>query len=190
MTIKTWITILVATGTLTFSSLAYDAIHQAALDGNLDKVKALLQDDPSLVFSKVPTNAPNYVRYDGFTPLLCAAENGHKDVADFLLAHKADVNATSANGWTSLHAAAYFGHKDVVELLLSHKAHIEAKDLDGYTPLHLASGGGHKDIVELLLTNKADVNAKSVNGQTPLKLAELVKHTDVVELLRQNGGHE
>jgi ankyrin repeat protein len=190
MNIKTWIAILFATGALTLSCFAsYDEIHQAALDGDLDKVKVLLKANPDLVFSKVSTNDTYYARY-GYTPLECAAEKGHKDVVEYLLANKADVNAKSDNGWTALHAAAYHGHKDVVEVLLSNKADIGAKDLDGYTPLHLAAGGGHKDIVELLLANKADVNAKSVNGQTPLKLAELVKHTDVVDLLRQNGGHE
>ena len=190
MTIKLWIAILFATSTLVFSSLAYDEIHQAAIDGNLDKVKSLLAANPSLVSSRVATNHPNLIRYDGYTPLICAAEKGRKDVVEFLLTHKADVSATSVNGWTALHAAAYFGNKDVVEVLLSHKANVNAKDLDGYTPLHLASGGRHKDIVELLLTNKADVNAKSVRGETPLHLAVLMKCNDVADLLRKNGGQE
>jgi ankyrin repeat protein len=189
MNIKIWISILFTTFTLTFSSLAYDEIHQAALDGNLEKVKALIEANPELISSKVSTNDTRYARY-GYTPLLCAAENGHKDVVEFLLTNKADINSTSANGWTALHAAAYHGHKDVVEVLLSHKAKINAKDLDGYTPLHLAAGGRHKDIVELLLANKADVNAKSFRGETPLHLAILMKSNEIADLLRKNGGQE
>lgn len=187
---KTCILILFTIFMLTFNCLAYDEIHQAALDGNLDKVKALIEANPSLVSSRVPTNSPYLIRYDGFTPLICAAENGHREIVEFLLTNKADISATSANGWTALHAAAYFGHKDVVEVLLSHKAKINAKDLDGNTPLHLASGGRHKDIVELLLANKADVNAKDVRGETPLHLAILMKSGEIADLLRKNGGQK
>jgi uncharacterized protein len=189
MNIKTWIAILFATGALTLSCFAsYDEIHQAALDGDLDKVRVLLKANPDLIFSRVSTNDTYYARY-GYTPLICAAEKGHKDVVEYLLANKADVSAKSVNGWTALHAAAYHGHMDVVELLVANKADVSARDLDGYTPLHMAAMG-HKDIAAYLLAHKADVNAKGIKGDTPLHLAVLTKHNDVIELLRQNGGHE
>ena len=66
-------------------------IHNAARDGDLEKVKALLKDNPDLVFSK-DTN--------GTTPLHWAAINGHKDVASLLLANKAAVNAKDNSGNT------------------------------------------------------------------------------------------
>ena len=65
-----------------------------------------------------------------------AAINGHKDVAELLLANKAEVNAKDNNGVTPLHLAAFNGHKDVAELLLANKAEVNAKDNDGETPLH------------------------------------------------------
>ena len=61
------------------------------------------------------------------TPLHCAAAEGHKDVAELLLANKAEVNAKDNNGGTPLHDAAVKGHKDVAELLLANKAEVNAK---------------------------------------------------------------
>ncbi|MGO8926242.1 MAG: ankyrin repeat domain-containing protein, partial [Limisphaerales bacterium] len=57
------------------------------------------------------------------TPLHLAARLGHKDVAELLLASKADVNAKDNGGQTPLHLAVVFGHKDVAELLRQHGGH-------------------------------------------------------------------
>jgi ankyrin repeat protein len=171
-------------------------IHDAAYAGDLAKVKALLKINPKLVHSidynveqrpAILATFPNYER-EGFTPLHYAAMNGHKDVAELLLANKADVNAREKfSGRTPLHYAAYAGHKDMVELLLANKADVNARENADWTPLHQAVLNGHKDVVELLLANKAKVNAKTNNGDTPLRLAH---NRDVGELLRQHGGHE
>ena len=87
---------------------------------------------------------------DGVTPLHLAALNGHKDVAELLLANKAEVNAKDNHGETPLHLAAVNGHKDVAELLLANKADVNAKVNDGSTPLHYAVTKGHGDVAELL----------------------------------------
>ena len=157
-------------------------LHEAAQNGDLEKVKALLKDNPDLVFSKDSAGA---------TPLHLAAINGRTDGAKLLLADHADVNAKDNQlGYTPLHCAAFFGHKDVAELLLASHADVNAKDNKGSTPLHLAAGRGHRDVVELLLANNADVNAKANNGATPLDFAGGGGHKDVVELLRLHGSHE
>ena len=192
-------------------------IHDAARDGDMAKVKALLKENPDLVLSKD--------NIDGGTPLHMAASGGHKDVVELLLANKAEVNAKSYNnGGTPLHWAVSRGHKDVVELLLANKAEVNAtangsityvplafqnavkagdmakiqalqkgdpdlipsKDYKSITPLHVAAGSGHKDVAELLLANKAEVNAKNNNGGTPLHWAASRGHKDVVELLLAN----
>jgi ankyrin repeat protein len=100
---------------LAWSSPAFcGEIHDAARDGNLEKVKALLKGNPDLVFSKDD---------QGETPLHFAANLGHKDVVEFLLAKKADVNAKANNGWTPLYVAGRTGHNDVAELLRQHGGH-------------------------------------------------------------------
>ncbi len=172
---------LIALVTLSSGSLAFcDKIHDAARDGDLVKVTALLKQNPDLVFSKDD---------GGETPLHLAAANGHKDVVELLLASKAEANAKDNAGVTPLYLAACEGHKDVAELLVASKADVNANDNDSSTPLHCAAIMGRKDVVELLLANKAEVNAKtSCTGETPLQYAAIARHKDVAELLRQYGG--
>ncbi len=157
------------------------SIHDAAKAGDLEKVKALLKDHPDLVFSRDDV---------GKTPLHWAAENGHKDAAEFLLANHAEVNAKENGDRTPLHCAAFRGHKDVAALLLAKKAKVNARDNYRATPLHMAAMSGRYDVVKLLLANKAEVNAKDNKGWTPLRWAVAGRHEDVAELLRQHGGHE
>ena len=153
-------------------------IDEAVRDGDSAKVKALVKDNPELVFSKDTNN---------WTPLHYAAWFGHKDVAELLLANKANVNAKNNYGWTPLHGAAVKGQEDVAALLLDEKAEVNATDKDSFTPLHFAVQAGHKDVVELLLANKAEVNTKGINGSTPLHDSVSKDHKDIVELLLAHG---
>jgi ankyrin repeat protein len=172
-------------------------IHDAALNGDLEKVKALIKDDPNLVFSKDE---------NGATPLLTATVVGHKEVVEMLLATKADVNAKDNNGNTPLFYAVSIGRKDLVELLLINKADVNVQNNKGATPLHFAAArgfkdildprfnailqraedGGYKDVAKLLLANNADVDAQDNKGNTPLHLAARGGYKDVAELLLAN----
>ena len=116
-------------------------ILEAARNGDLETVKALISDNPDLVFSN-----DDY----GNTSLHWAASWDHKDVVQLLLARNADVNARDNGGFTPLRLAALKGYKDVADLLLAHNADVNTKDYDGFTPLHSAAVMSHKDMVELL----------------------------------------
>jgi ankyrin repeat protein len=153
------------------------AIHDAARNDDLAKVKALLTAHPDWVNSK-----DSY----GMTPLHYAAHNGDKDMVEFLLANKADVNARDKYGQTPLHNAARQGHEGVAELLLADKAEVNAKNDFGWTPLHEAAIGGHKAVAELLLTNKAEVNARDNRGDTPLHLAAMFNQKLMAEVRSGN----
>ncbi len=141
-----------------------------------------------------------------------AAENGHKNVADLLLANKADVNAKtgprkpiivcgvemssvivlwSRKGgyWDATLADGQLvtlncvGADKVWEARMAAEKGLEHEHV---TPLHLAAEKGFKDVTELLLANKADVNAKNNLGWTPLHFAAREGSTNVVELLLAN----
>ncbi len=153
------------------------AAHEAAKSGNLKKLEALLKANPGLVSGRDDL---------GYTPLHWAAENGHKDVAELLLTHKADADAEGNGGMTPLHMAAFRGHKEVAELLLAQKVDVNARNPNGNTPLYDAVQNSHKDVAELLLAHGADVMAKCESGNTPLHEAADRGNKDMVELLLAN----
>ena len=155
-------------------------IHDAARDGDLAKVAALIKQNPALVSSKDGT---------GLLPLHWAAIRGRKDVAELLLTNKADVNAKDNNGVTPLHYAAANGQVDVASLLLASKADVNARDNNGETPLQETAFKGHKNVAELLLSQKADVGSKDKNADTPLHFAAFTGHGDVAALLLARGAN-
>eukprot|EP00957_Ditylum_brightwellii_P130161 9928538-Ditylum_brightwellii.AAC.1 len=64
--------------------------------------------------------------------------NGHNEVMEVLISHKADVNR-------ACYFAAREGHLKVVESLLSHGADVNKANLDGETPLYIAARQGYKE---------------------------------------------
>ena len=104
-------------------------IIKAAKNGDVESLKALLHDDPSLISVRDT---------DGSTPLHCATWKGHLDVVALLLKSGADVNAVNENehwGTTPLHAAAHANQAAIARLLLEHGANLKAKDKEGRTPM-------------------------------------------------------
>jgi ankyrin repeat protein len=183
---------LLTTIALTIASLLAttafaDPIHVQAASGNLAGVQAELDKGADV-------NAKD--RWGG-TPLHYAAEEGHKEIAELLIAAGADVNERWA-GTTPLHYAAFYGQNEIAELLIAKGADVNAKDEYGYTPLHDAVDEGHKEVVGLLIAEGADVNAKGEDGETPLDWAEWVHdwHSpedkaakkEITALLRKHGG--
>jgi ankyrin repeat protein len=125
------------------------SIHEAAAGGNIKRVKQHLVEG-------VDVNAKFK---DGWTPLHMAAEEGHREIVDLLIAKGADINATAGAG-----------------------AGV------GWTPLHEAAEEGHKKVVGLLILKGADINVKNGDGRTPLDLAIKHKNAEIADILRKHGG--
>jgi ankyrin repeat protein len=151
-----------------------DPIFEAAEAGGFTNIKALLLDNPKLVFSKDRM---------GETALHWAACFGHKDVVDLLLDKGAEINAKDLFGHTPLHQAAANGRMDVAELLLNNGAEVDARDAIGETVLAWAANVGNKDAVKLLLDNGAEVNVEDERGMTPFQWAVKNGYKEVAELL-------
>src|SRR5436853_7231974 len=96
----------------TYNTVENQAIHRAALDGDMRKLKELIKTNSRLV---------NVVDYDNNTPLHLAASHGHADAVGFLLESGANVNAKKSAKMTPLHLAAKRGFIDVAIVLLSRK---------------------------------------------------------------------
>jgi ankyrin repeat protein len=101
---------------------AYIDICSAAYAGDIERVGALLVQDPSLANK----TSPYITWYAGSgSPLRNAAAAGHMDIVRLLLAAGADPNLPEefiAPRGHALHSAAYGGHTDIVRLLLEHGA--------------------------------------------------------------------
>lgn len=85
-------------------------LHQAAADGNLEKVRALLKAKPAMVNARDKNNV---------TPLFWAVAQGHKEIVGLLITNKADVNLRVGGEVTPLSLAK---DKAIIELLKANGA--------------------------------------------------------------------
>jgi len=110
-------------------------VFEAAAVGRTDRLRELLDEDPSLA---------NAWAEDGFQPLGLASFFGHVESARLLLERGADVNSASRNDFkvAPLHSAVAEKDADVryelATLLLEHGADPNARQQDDFTPLMAA----------------------------------------------------
>lgn len=137
---------------------------------------------------------------DRNTPLIKAAQGGHKEAVRVLLEAKSDPNIRGFAGKTALYWAVERGHGDVVGLLLDHRADPNVKSDAGLTPLIEAAKNGRLDIVKPLLAHSAEVDAREGDdilpgtldtsdaaAMTALMFAAVGGHGDVVRALLDAG---
>ncbi len=126
---------------------------------------------------------------DGWTPLFWAAQEGHTEIAGFLLDAGADVNFADSGGFTPLKQAVGEAHLDTVELLLLRCADVHHRCLSdgGCTVLHTAAAYGLLDCIRLLLLYGADPKMINDNGQTPHDTAIECGELEAASLLQFNG---
>ncbi|MHC9543459.1 MAG: ankyrin repeat domain-containing protein [Vulcanimicrobiota bacterium] len=97
----------------------------------------------------------NSKNYDGWTPLLWAADKGNSEAAALLLQHGSEINGRSFRGATPLHWASKKGNTTLMKLLISKGADLHAVDDNGATPLSLAIERGKDDAARLLKSSGA-----------------------------------
>ena len=155
-------------------------LDEAAAAGQLARVKQLVDKDPALANNFSP---------DGFPVFALAAVFGHGEVAEYLLAKGADVNAAATNGtgYNALTGAVASGHAQIAGWLLENGAKADYRYGGGYSPLLTAAANGHLEIVKMLLRHGADLHVKTNDGKTARSFAEDRGHAAVAEFLRSRG---
>src|SRR5262249_23764305 len=114
----------------------------------------------------------NQAQADGTTPLIWAVNLSEYDVAEALLAKKADPNAANQFGAMPLTEAARQSNGRLVKMLLDAGAKADSADPDGETALMKAINGGDVAVVKMLLDAGAKVNVvEKFHNQTPLMYA-------------------
>ena len=154
------------------------SLQEAAHNGDIKLVSLLLEKG-----TRVDGREDSFYK----TALHRAVLSGHKEVAELLLANRANIEAQDSYGDTALHYAAGKGYKEIVEMLIEKGGYVNAKNNRNVTPLHIAAQNGHKQIVELLIINSADINAETTYGDTPLQYAAFEDNKEIIELLLQKG---
>lgn len=187
------------------------AVIEAAEQGDLSKLNALLERNPSLAQAK--DERPNAARA---TALHWAAWAGHQEIAELLLAYGADLNRrdethdSSPIGWSgengqkamfnfllakgakvTIVEAASYGELSLVQRLLTADPTLINFGVDdpsqGWSPLWGAAHFKRGEIVDYLLAQGADVQAATRQGETPLHGAVLGGDCAIVERLLRQG---
>lgn len=159
------------------SPMQEESFRQAALDGDLDKVKLLLNQ-----------GVPCHVRdQDGHTALMFAAYNGHSEIILALIEAGAEVDQKDLMDRTALLYGATGPFPETVKILLEHGADPNQVDSEEhFSPLMHAAAEGNLEVVKVLLNHGADKALKDVDGDDASFFAAQAGHRHVVEYLKGN----
>lgn len=128
-----------------FFPLQSDPLHEAATDGDLVRMRALLR-------------AGNALHR--------AAAAGHDAVITALAQAGADVDASDSRGMRPIDHAARHGHVDAIQALVLVGAAVDAPSAGGSTPLHVAATAGQPGAAAALVMAGASLEARNAAGQT------------------------
>lgn len=146
------------------------AVHDAALAGNLDQLRSILNEDPKQVHA---------LSKSGATPLHFAASGNQVVAIKLLLERNADLEARMDRGLSPLYSAARAGAADAVTALLAAGADVMAKGMawEAWTPLHAPTKnrGDRVKVTELLLAAGADPNGGEHGGGFPPLYATVIQ---------------
>jgi ankyrin repeat protein len=160
-------------------ALSAGPVADAAMNGDLDLLRRLVQEQPNV----------NEPQVDGATALHWAAHANDIGMAEFLIEAGADVSARNRVGASPMLSAVINGNAQLIGLLLENGADANAAVSNtGDTPLMLAARTGIAEAVQVLLDHGADVNARETWGQTtPLMWAVAENHAAVARILVSHG---
>ena len=148
-------------------------------NGDLEAIKTLIQGGAK------PDTIIDYGEHK-ITPLMKAAWDGQVEIARYLIAAGANVNAVDDQQETALFSAIKREHIEIVQLLIDRGARVNVKDVRQFTPLTVASAAGNQAIITMLVKAGANIKEETY-GLTPLMFAVASRKADVVKQLIELG---
>ena len=132
----------------------------SAKNGDIKTAKIMLKNNVS----------PNFLDYDGTSPLISAVINHNTEMVKLLLEYDADPNLSDTQNWTPIMIAIANNENklnnipqdnmEMIKLLIENKADINQVNDNGYTPMIISAMNGEMNIMRLLVDNGASVNDK------------------------------
>jgi ankyrin len=97
------------------------AIHYFIDSGGIEEVIGIIETYPDLVDARLVVAGREPKPDDGYAPIHRAAREGHslsmKNLVEYLLDRKADINGDGGNGWTPLRIAEHYKGVEMARLL-------------------------------------------------------------------------
>lgn len=157
-------------------------------NGNLELVTLFAKGDKANLEQKVTKSNPSF---NGYTPLLVAANKGHKNVYDFLIAQGCNQEVRAANGRNiAFEVIANFETLDpqgseLKRIIKIYPALITQKTHYGSTLLHIAIANNNKNAYKLLAQEYPTmIHEQNNNGQSPVHYAIEEKNTHALSVMK------
>ncbi|KAL8583265.1 hypothetical protein ACOMHN_043100 [Nucella lapillus] len=153
------------------------AIHRAAIVGNAEAIKTLLDLGSS----------PDFKDGRGLTPLYYSVSNDTNQACTEMLLHeRASVGTHDDQGWCEIHQACRYGRVQHLEHLLYYGAEIDAQNASGNTPLHVCGAYNQEACARVLLFRGADRNILNYSNQTAYQVAVIANTMELAELIKNH----
>ncbi len=152
----------------------------AASEGDTNKVLALLELD---------ANVNHTTLYEGISPLMYAAQNGHLRTVEILIDSGANVNAIPYNGVSVLLGACIAGNVFIADTLILNGANVNTKNYEGVTPLMYAAAFDDLVMLDMLLFYKARIDLKDGSGNTALTYSTFYNNLSITKKLIESGAN-